>query len=104
MAKTNYKKNFRDEENEAAEVHSAVSAVDVETVSEKVLEPIEKVYVVVKATNGLRLRKDANTDAEEITVLQDGTKMEKLGEKEGFTNVSGDGFTGWAMTKFLENL
>lgn len=104
MGKTNYKKDFRNEENEAAEVHSAVSAVDVETASEKVFEPIEKEYVVVKATNGLRLRKDANTDAEEITVLQDGTKMEKLGEKEGFTNVSGDGFIGWAMTKFLEKL
>lgn len=104
MGKTNYKKDFRNEENEAAKAHLAVNAIDVETVSEKVLEPIEKVYVVVKATNGLRLRKDANTDAEEITVLQDGTKMEKLGEKEGFTNVSGDGFTGWAMTKFLEKL
>ena len=62
---------------------------------------IPKVYGVVNATLGLNVRADAGTKYAKIAKLTNGTKVEVIGEKNGWSKVKWGINQGWVMSKYI---
>ena len=60
-----------------------------------------KVFGVVKATLGLNVRADAGTKYAKIAKLTNGTRVEVIGEKNGWSKVKWGINQGWVMSKYI---
>lgn len=71
-----------------------------ETQTEEVVEetPVE---VKAKTNAGVRMRKEANTNCEIVTVLNSGLEVTVLGEEDDWSKVSYGEFTGYIKTEYL---
>ena len=57
---------------------------------------------VVQTTTGVNLRKEPNTECEVLTVLDQGTMLELIGEEDGWAVVDYQGQIGYVKIEYLQ--
>lgn len=59
---------------------------------------------IMRTTTAVNMREEPNTDCEVITVLEEGTMLEMLGEEAGWAFVDVSGQTGYVSLDYLEEV
>ena len=59
---------------------------------------------VVQTTTGVNLRKEPNTECEVLTVLDQGTMLELIGEEDGWAVVDYQGQIGYVKIEYLQEV
>ena len=59
---------------------------------------------VVQTTTGVNLRKEPNTECEVLTVLDQGTMLELIGEEDGWAVVDYQGQIGYVKIEYLQEI
>ena len=59
---------------------------------------------VVQTTTGVNLRKEPNTECEVLTVLDQGTMLELIGEEDGWAVVDYQGQIGYVKIEYLREI
>ena len=59
---------------------------------------------VVQTTTGVNLRKEPNTECEVLTVLDQGTMLELIGEEDGWAVVDYQGQIGYVKIEYLQEM
>lgn len=59
---------------------------------------------IMRTTTGVNMREEPNTSCEVITVLEEGTMLEMLGEESGWAFVDCQGQTGYVSLDYLEEV
>lgn len=59
---------------------------------------------VVQTTTGVNLRKEPNTECEVLTVLDQGTMLELIGEEDGWVVVDYQGQIGYVKIEYLQEV
>lgn len=59
---------------------------------------------VVQTTTGVNLRKEPNTECEVVTVLDQGTMLELIGEEDGWAVVDYQGQIGYVKIEYLQEV
>ena len=57
---------------------------------------------VVQTTTGVNLRKEPNTECEVLTVLDQGTMLELIGEEDGWAVVDYQGQIGYVKSEYVQ--
>ena len=59
---------------------------------------------VVQTTTGVNLRKEPNTECEVLTILEQGTMLELIGEEDGWAVVDYQGQIGYVKIEYLQEV
>ena len=65
-------------------------------------EDTQALNPVVQTTTGVNLRKEPNTECEVLTVLDQGTMLELIGEEDGWAVVDYQGQIGYVKIEYLQ--
>lgn len=77
-------------------------AVEPEITTEDTQEP--EPNPVVQTTTGVNLRKEPNTECEVLTILEQGTMLELIGEEDGWAVVDYQGQIGYVKSEYLQEV
>lgn len=77
-------------------------AVELEITTEDTQEP--EPNPVVQTTTGVNLRKEPNTECEVLTILDQGTMLELIGEEDGWAVVDYQGQIGYVKSEYLQEV
>lgn len=77
-------------------------AVEPEITTEDTQEP--EPNPVVQTTTGVNLRKEPNTECEVLTILDQGTMLELIGEEDGWAVVDYQGQIGYVKSEYLQEV
>ena len=67
-------------------------------------EDTQALNPVVQTTTGVNLRKEPNTECEVLTVLDQGTMLELIGEEDGWAVVDYQGQIGYVKIEYLQEV
>ena len=67
-------------------------------------EDTQALNPVVQTTTGVNLRKEPNTECEVLTVLDQGTMLELIGEEDGWAVVDYRGQIGYVKIEYLQEV
>lgn len=67
-------------------------------------EDTQALNPVVQTTTGVNLRKEPNTECEVLTVLDQGTMLELIGEEDGWAAVDYQGQIGYVKIEYLQEV
>lgn len=67
-------------------------------------EDTQALNPVVQTTTGVNLRKEPNTECEVLTVLDQGTMLELIGEEDGWAVVDYQGQIGYVKIEYLQEI
>lgn len=103
------KKHYTSTEDTApAQGSESLGQIDVpvteELFTEPTQEPEPEPNPIMQTTTGVNLRSEPNTDCEVLTVLEEGTQLELLGEENGWAFVDYRGQTGYVSADYLEEI
>ena len=65
-------------------------------------EDTQALNPVVQTTTGVNLRKEPNTECEVLTVLDQGTMLELIGEEDGWAVVDYQGQIGYVKSEYVQ--